>query len=241
MRSSAFRLRRALPRRYYDRITWTLSEAFQSAPVRKATACLVIFLVISLISRVPLAPARWLTGVCRRVLTSEIEVEEIASRVRQIAGRFAPVAEGLTGGLAGAWLRASAGQGTLRMSWPVEGRLVELYGWSVDPQTKKERLHEGIDISAQQGTPIRAALAGIVVNVRDSVAYGKVVEVDHGRGLRTIYCHCSEITVMPNERVEKGQTIARVGMTGNATSPHLHFEVLVEGERVDPLKYLPAL
>ncbi|MGE5542972.1 MAG: M23 family metallopeptidase [Bacillota bacterium] len=137
------------------------------------------------------------------------------------------------------------------MAWPVNGRLAMLYGWRTDPATKVENLHEGIDISAPAGTPVRAAAAGVVTNIRDSLVYGKVIELDHGRGLMTTYSNCSEVRVILKSAVEQGDIIGVLGTptagglgtegAAGAAGAHLHFEVLLNGNRVDPLKYLPSL
>lgn len=116
--------------------------------------------------------------------------------------------------------------------WPVSGPVVSGFGmrWG--------RMHEGIDIGAASGTPIRAAAAGTVIHAGWLGGYGNLVVVDHGGGLATAYAHASSILVGVGQRVEQGQTIALVGSTGNSSGPHLHFEVRVNGSAVDPLGYL---
>ncbi len=125
------------------------------------------------------------------------------------------------------------------MIWPVEGRLTSGFGWRAHPDGK-EYYHEGIDIEAPEGTPILACLDGVVVSAAESEVYGKVIVLDHGEGLQTLYAHCSELLVRPPQRVKQGDVIARVGQTGNATAPHLHFEVRVNGIPEDPGERLSA-
>lgn len=113
------------------------------------------------------------------------------------------------------------------------------YGWRRHPITGRHTLHEGIDFSAPIGTPIVAAAGGIVTEARYRSGYGKMVEIAHGDGLVTRYAHASSLLVGPGEVVEKGQLIARVGATGRVTGPHLHFEVRLEDQPLDPNLFLP--
>jgi murein DD-endopeptidase MepM/ murein hydrolase activator NlpD len=101
------------------------------------------------------------------------------------------------------------------------------------------RLHAGLDISAPAGTPVRAAAAGVVTYSNDTVrGYGNMVLIDHGNGFVTAYAHNSENLVSPGTRVAAGEVIALVGATGNATGPHVHFEVRRSGRTVNPRPYL---
>lgn len=125
-------------------------------------------------------------------------------------------------------------------AWPVQGQLTSGFGWRKDPVTGKDQFHEGLDIAAPVGTPVLAAGAGMVKAVRTSPAYGKVVEIDHGGGLSTVYAHLSEVLVKEKQKVAAGEEVGKAGQTGNARSPHLHFELRLEGKPVDPLTYLPG-
>jgi murein DD-endopeptidase MepM/ murein hydrolase activator NlpD len=106
------------------------------------------------------------------------------------------------------------------------------------PILHETRPHEGIDVSAPHGTPIVAPAGGIVVRTGVEGGYGNVVEIDHGNGIRTKYAHCARILVRPGQRVERSQRIALVGNTGLSVGPHLHYEIIVNGKNVDPLKYV---
>lgn len=112
------------------------------------------------------------------------------------------------------------------------------FGVRLDPITGERAMHEGVDFTAEVGTPIRAAAAGIVVNVEKHPGYGNVVDIDHGDDLVTRYAHCSKILVQPGALVKRGQTVAEVGSTGRSTGPHLHFEVRVKGAAHDPNRFL---
>ena len=112
------------------------------------------------------------------------------------------------------------------------------YGWRIDPFTGQKAFHEGLDFSAEIGTPIRAAADGIVTLAEVSGGYGNMVRIDHGSGLETRYGHASKLLVKVGERVVKGQEIALVGSTGRSTGPHLHYEIRLNGDALDPRQYL---
>lgn len=116
--------------------------------------------------------------------------------------------------------------------WPVDGAVVSGFGM------RGGRMHEGIDITAASGTPIRAAAAGTVIWSGWRGGYGNAVVIDHGDGLATLYAHASALLVEVGQFVSQGTTVALVGSTGNSSGPHLHFEVRVNGSAVDPLLYL---
>jgi len=98
-------------------------------------------------------------------------------------------------------------------------------------------MHKGIDLAANLGTPVEAALDGKVSFSGILKGYGKVVKVNHGNGMETIYAHCNKLYVNSGEEVKRGDHIADVGSTGDSTGPHLHFEVKINGNPVAPLKY----
>lgn len=128
---------------------------------------------------------------------------------------------------------------TIPNSSPVEAAYnSSSFGWRNDPFTGQMAFHEGLDFTAEKGTPIYAAADGIVSQAESTPDYGNIVKVDHGSGLETRYAHASRVLVKPGERVEKGQLIAEVGNTGRSTGAHLHFEVRLNGVALDPRKYL---
>ncbi len=117
--------------------------------------------------------------------------------------------------------------------WPARGFMTSGFGW------RRSHHHNGIDIAANRGSPIMAAMAGTVIFAGWYYGYGLAVIIDHGGGLTTIYGHASSIMVHPGDEVEAGQMVARVGCTGTCSGPHLHFEVRVDGQPSNPLLYLP--
>jgi murein DD-endopeptidase MepM/ murein hydrolase activator NlpD len=126
----------------------------------------------------------------------------------------------------------STGSGSGRLIWPVQGPVVSGFGmrWG--------RMHEGIDIAVGYGTPIHAAASGRVIYAGWMSGYGNLIVIDHGGGLATAYAHQSALAAGNGQSVSQGQTIGYVGCTGHCFGPHLHFEVRVNGQPVDPLGYL---
>lgn len=123
--------------------------------------------------------------------------------------------------------------------WPVLGSISSTFGETrLSSAAGGVRPHKGVDISAPLGTPIVAAAEGIVVFAGWQAEMGKSIYLDHGHGFATMYGHLKTIMVKKGEKVKKGQIIGRVGMTGNSTGPHLHYEVHVQGVPVNPQAYL---
>ncbi|MBV9564232.1 MAG: M23 family metallopeptidase [Bradyrhizobium sp.] len=125
---------------------------------------------------------------------------------------------------------------------PVIGEVEFTSGFGVrsDPFLGRPAMHTGLDFRAQSGDPVRATANGKVVSAGWSGGYGRMVEIDHGNGLSTRYGHLSEISVRIGETVKIGQVVGEVGSTGRSTGPHLHYETRIDGEAVDPQKFLRA-
>lgn len=122
---------------------------------------------------------------------------------------------------------------------PVRGEITSEFGERGNPMGAGTEFHPGVDIAADEGTPIQAAMAGQVVAVGPDGGYGNLVTIDDGNGLTTRYAHCSRIFARVGQSVAPGDVIGTVGMTGRATGPHLHFEVRHNDTPVDPRPYLP--
>lgn len=118
---------------------------------------------------------------------------------------------------------------------PVTGTISSRYGVSSKIRVST---HTGLDIAATTGTPIKVVADGTITFAAYSGSYGYLVKVDHGNGVETWYGHTSKMLVKEGQAVKAGDTIALVGSTGNSTGPHLHFEVRINGEHVNPQKYL---
>ncbi len=117
-------------------------------------------------------------------------------------------------------------------------RVSSPYGYRIHPITGTKKLHAGIDYAAPYGTAIYAAEDGVVLTSGWINGYGYTVTINHGGGYVTLYAHCSKLLVGAGQAVKRGETIAKVGSTGNSTGNHLHFEVKVNGKAVNPTEYL---
>ena len=118
------------------------------------------------------------------------------------------------------------------------GRLWSEYGYREHPIDGEYKFHSGVDLGAESGTDILAFAAGTVEFIGYSDAYGNYLQVDHGQGIKSFYAHCSTLCVKKGQRVDMGECIARVGSTGSATGPHLHFELRCAGQVIDPGYYI---
>ncbi len=149
---------------------------------------------------------------------------EAARRAAQLAG-VAVVPETTTG---------APGQ----LMWPVSGPITSPFGYRMHPVFHRMILHAGIDIAASTGTTVVAAAAGTVIIAGWGGNCGNMITLDHQGGLSTTYCHLSQIFVGDGQEVQRGQAIGAVGATGDATGPHLHFQVMQNGNPIDPMGYL---
>lgn len=146
--------------------------------------------------------------------------------------------ECLVPGVQLSWAQISEilGIGFLR---PILGRFTSGFGYRLHPVLKVKRFHSGLDISAPYGSPVRASMSGIVQEVGyDEDGYGRYVVIKHSKSLQTLYGHLSKVLVTEGQRVSRGQVIGKVGDTGMTTGPHLHFEVIRGGRKINPRRYI---
>ena len=135
-------------------------------------------------------------------------------------------------------MQAAGGEKPGVLAWPVNGWLSSPFGYRVHPILGTRRLHSGIDLAANSGSPISAAGSGVVLIAGPYGGYGNAVVIDHGGGLATLYAHQSSIAVSKGQAVATGDLLGYVGCTGLCTGPHLHFETRESGTPVDPMTYL---
>ena len=168
-------------------------------------------------------------SVLASVRESRHKAEEDVDAMQAQSAKLAAQIRASSGGSGG----GSTGDGSSSSGfiWPVSGVVTSGFGW------RWGRMHEGIDIAAPSGTPIRAAAAGRIIYTGSMSGYGNITIIDHGNGLATAYAHQSAFAVGGGS-VSQGTVIGYVGTTGNSTGPHLHFEVRVNGTPVDPMGYL---
>lgn len=121
---------------------------------------------------------------------------------------------------------------------PIPGYVSSSFGYRFHPLDGRRRLHHGVDIVAEPGTPVRAPAPGTVVFSGYKSGYGKVVVVDHGFGIRTLFAHNSKLFVNRGVVVKRGDVISQVGSTGHSTGPHLHYEIRKNGRPVNPAPFL---
>lgn len=120
--------------------------------------------------------------------------------------------------------------------WPVAGTMTSAYGFRM--RGWHPEFHEGVDVAAAEGTPVKAMKAGTVVKAGAITGYGQAIIIQHGTSVRTLYGHLSKINVKEGARVDGGAVIGNVGHTGNATGPHLHFEIWRSDRAEDPVNLL---
>jgi murein DD-endopeptidase MepM/ murein hydrolase activator NlpD len=124
---------------------------------------------------------------------------------------------------------------------PVNGWISSKFGYRISPFTNRKVFHEGIDIAAMYGAEVKATANGLVIFAGYKPGYGNLVTIDHGFGFVTRYAHNSKILVKVGDKVSKGDVIAKVGNSGKSTGPHCHYEVLVNGVPVNPVKFIAEL
>lgn len=121
---------------------------------------------------------------------------------------------------------------------PARGFITSYYGWRKHPLTRQSEFHRGLDVANLIGTPVVATADGVVSFAGWKSGFGRFLVLDHGYGYLTRYGHLNSIAVRVGDRVFRGQTVARIGSSGAATGPHVHYEVLVDGKHVNPKGYI---
>lgn len=123
--------------------------------------------------------------------------------------------------------------------WPVTGRISSIFGLRRFFNEQERRPHSGLDIVADEGTPIKATASGTVIDAGDFFFSGNMIYLDHGQGIISLYAHLSEIIVKPGDTVKQGEIIGKVGQTGRVTGAHLHFAIIANQTLIDPVFMLP--
>jgi murein DD-endopeptidase MepM/ murein hydrolase activator NlpD len=174
----------------------------------------------------------------RRMANWESEVAELAATDAELTA-FIQAEQARRAAEGGAGLAPSSATSSQGFQWPIVGRVGSPFGYRVHPIFGTRRLHAGVDIGAATGTPIHAAKDGVVIHAGWRGGYGNAVLVEHEGGVVTLYAHMTRTAAQNGQTVLAGDVIGYVGSTGNSTGPHLHLEVRVGGQPVDPAPYLP--
>jgi murein DD-endopeptidase MepM/ murein hydrolase activator NlpD len=132
------------------------------------------------------------------------------------------------------WVRANSAPNL----WPVEGPITGSFGERIDPFNGEGAFHSGVDISSNYGQPVIAPADGIVEFADFMGGYGRAIVINHGHGITTRYGHLANFAVASGQRIQRGDTIGYVGLSGRSTGPHLHYEVRINETPVNPHKYL---
>lgn len=134
--------------------------------------------------------------------------------------------------------RAGPILGALPSRWPVRGAVNSEYGRRLSPWTGSPEFHSGIDIAADSGTPVKAPAPGVVTMAGSTPDYGLTVMIDHGHEIKTLFGHLQKVQVVNGQKIERGQQIALSGNSGKSSGAHLHYEIFVKGQPVNPRGYL---
>lgn len=221
-----------MKKRYAEPIEYrTRRRRWNLGWLKQTAAALVVYAVVYLAAGSDTQIGRSVVDGVRYLLTTEIDMVYVVDRVESYLPQQLDTS---------LWRRV---QTTISrpadplqyMVKPVDGKLAATFGWQTHPVLKQQVMHEGIDITAPAGTPVRAAASGVVRVVEDSAQFGRIVIIEHSNEVQTVYGHLSETSVQAGDQVSQGQLIARVGQTGMAQSPKLYFAVSDKGKFIDPM------
>jgi murein DD-endopeptidase MepM/ murein hydrolase activator NlpD len=173
-----------------------------------------------------------------QVAAAEQQEQQAIAGIRARKADFEAQYQAVQAQIAASVSRGNPTPGNHRFIWPVNGSISSGFGSRVQPIIGASTFHPGVDIAASQGTPIKAAGDGVVKMAGSNGGYGNFTLIDHGGGLATGYGHQSRIAVSIGQHVSTGQVIGYVGSTGTSTGPHLHWEVRVNGNPVNPMGWV---
>jgi len=193
---------------------------------KKLVICIIIVTLVIIVKNMNFTIARKTTDGIKYLVTSEFNFK---GKLQSLKGIVPAFRENFQKNFKGH---------TSTMIMPVDGPIVSGYGMRIHPVFNTERKHEGIDIDAEIGDPVKAVLDGNIDEVRQDDYFGNVIMIDHGNQLKTVYAHLGEVKVKVDQQVNQGEIIGLVGNTGVTTGSHLHFEVRRNDKAVDPVNEL---
>lgn len=205
--------------------------------IRQSIACLFAFFLVFGAARAARGFSADLAAFARDSVNKDLSYAQVKAWAQSLPGKMRRLA---SLDIKSFWSRAVTGNPT-DLVWPASGQVSSYFGWRPSPDSPGMSLHQGIDIDAPKGSKVASVLDGVVTGVRESPEYGLMVEVEHGGGLSSVYGHLDSAAVRKDQKVSRGDTLGAVGESGNATGPHLHFELRKDGLEVDPMTILPPL
>ncbi len=190
----------------------------------------------------PLTEARWIGGIGGTqfypnftnplAVEALVRLDRVSKQIHLLKQRFSEVEQQ-------SQLQLHLLQHTMPLGIPVWGRLTSGFGIRKDPFSGRWRPHYGVDINARYGTKVKATGEGVVVFAGNKGnGYGLYIDINHGNGFVTRYAHLSKIYVRPGQKVKRGQVIGAVGSSGYSTGAHLHYEIIKNGKKINPIFYL---
>lgn len=183
-------------------------------------------------------PEEWLVPATEQTEPNKAEQQEEKTAAAPAVGTIIVQADYQGPELPEGYIMDQVSFGELETVTPVMGTLWSEYGYRDHPIDGEYKFHNGVDIGADQGREIGAFADGTVEYIGQNDAYGNYLQIDHGQGIKSFYAHCSQLCVRQGDVVTAGQKVAEVGSTGNATGPHLHFELKYNGTHIDPAYYI---
>ncbi len=201
----------------------------------QALVALLVFFIILGASQSGVGMAQDVVTFARNAVQDDMTYDDVKT---WIANLPETVSTWLGVDLGNFWAKGVIGKKSAFI-WPCEGEVTSYFGWRPNTDAPGMSLHQGIDIAAQEGTNVVSTADGIITGVRQSESYGLVVEIEHSQDFSSVYGHLGSVSVVKDQKVKKGESIGSVGESGNATSPHLHFEIRKDGLEIDPMTLLP--
>jgi murein DD-endopeptidase MepM/ murein hydrolase activator NlpD len=207
--------------------------------------CIVIILFVVIVKTVDTPFTNRITNELKTALTSTMDMDSTLGQLKFVKNLFPPKEEAEQpvfnngGDVEDTQDKSDIGRPRfVKMISPVKGEITSFFGTREHPVFKTQVEHTGIDISSFEGDDILATADGTVKETGEDPQLGRYLVLDHGQGIETLYAHCSSVTCERGQQIKQGDVIAKVGSTGNATGSHLHFEVLMDGQPVDPESWL---
>ncbi len=188
---------------------------FKKLLIKQGATSLVILALALSINMSPEGTKTFEKNIVKFILSHNTDFKKIPDDLKSFARKYFSEKETKTEGK----------EVLLNMVLPLEGVLQSPFGMRQHPTENVEKFHYGVDISAPEGEKIVCSQKGVAKEILEDDEYGKHIIVDHGEGIVTLYAHCSEIIAKAGDEIQAGQMIAKVGSTGTATGPHLHFEI----------------